>query len=85
MAKSFLSALLGILIDEGAIASLDEPVVTYAPALRGSAYETATIRQVAQMSSGVVFDEDYLDFWSDINRMGRVWRLAGRSTTSPRT
>jgi CubicO group peptidase (beta-lactamase class C family) len=73
VAKSFLSALLGILIDEGAIASLDEPVVTYAPALRGSAYETATIRQVAQMSSGVVFDEDYLD----INRMGRVLALGG--------
>lgn len=77
VAKSFLSALLGVLIDEGAIASLDEPVVTYAPALRGSAYEPATIRQVAQMSSGVVFDEDYLDFWSDINRMGRVLALGG--------
>lgn len=30
------------------------------------------------MASGVVFDEDYLDFNSDINRMGRVLAL-GRS------
>ena len=29
------------------------------------------------MSSGVAFDEDYLDFWSDINRMGRVLALGG--------
>jgi CubicO group peptidase (beta-lactamase class C family) len=27
------------------------------------------------MSSGVKFNEDYLDFWSDINRMGRVLAL----------
>jgi hypothetical protein len=29
------------------------------------------------MSSGVTFDEDYLDFNSDINRMGRVLALGG--------
>ncbi|MBV7408657.1 serine hydrolase [Maritimibacter sp. DP1N21-5] len=77
VAKSFLSALLGTVIEEGVIESLDDPVVKYAPLLQGSAYEGATIRQVAQMSSGVVFDEDYLDFWSDINRMGRVLALGG--------
>lgn len=30
------------------------------------------------MASGVTFDEDYLDFNSDINRMGRVLALGGR-------
>ncbi len=29
------------------------------------------------MASGVAFNEDYLDFWSDINRMGRVLALGG--------
>ncbi len=77
VAKSFLSALMGILIDEGQIVSLDDPVTTYAPALAGSAYDGATIRNVAHMASGVAFDEDYLDFWSDINRMGRVLALGG--------
>lgn len=78
VAKSFLSALFGIVVDEGAIASLDDPVTKYAPALAGGAYDGATIRNVLQMASGVTFDEDYLDFWSDINKMGRVLAL-GRS------
>ncbi|MCK8465394.1 beta-lactamase family protein [Aliiroseovarius sp. S1339] len=75
VAKSFLSALTGIVLEQGAIASLDDPVEQYAPALRGSAYEGASIRNVLNMSSGVVFNEDYLDFDSDINRMGRVLAL----------
>lgn len=77
MAKSYISALFGILLKEGAIASLDDKVTRYAPALAGSAYGRATIRNVLQMSSGVTFNEDYLDFHSDINRMGRVLALGG--------
>jgi CubicO group peptidase (beta-lactamase class C family) len=77
VAKSFLSALTGILLADGTLASLDIPVADLAPALSGSAYDGATLRQVLQMSSGVTFDEDYLDFNSDINRMGRVLALGG--------
>jgi len=77
VAKSYLSALLGVLMDEGVIASLDDPVIKYAPKLKGSAYETASIRNVLNMASGVTFDEDYLDYDSDINRMGRVLALGG--------
>lgn len=77
VAKSYLSALFGIMLEEGAIASLDEPVTKYAPALAGGAYDSATIRNVLNMSSGVTFDEDYLDQNSDINRMGRVLALGG--------
>ncbi|SLN44728.1 serine hydrolase domain-containing protein [Pseudooctadecabacter jejudonensis] len=72
VAKSYLSTLLGILHEDGTLPDLDAPVTQYVPALVGSAYDGATIRNVLQMSSGVTFDEDYLDFWSDINRMGRV-------------
>ncbi|UWQ13760.1 beta-lactamase family protein [Aliiroseovarius sp. M344] len=75
VAKSFLSALTGIVLEQGAIASLDDPVERYVPELKGSAYEGATLRNVLNMSSGVVFNEDYLDFNSDINRMGRVLAL----------
>lgn len=78
VAKSFLSALVGVLIEEGAIASLDDPVTRYAPQLAGSAYDGTTLRNVLNMASGVTFDEDYLDFRSDINRMGRVLALGGR-------
>ncbi len=77
VAKSFLSALMGIILDEGAIDSIDDPVTKYAPALIGSAYETTTIRNVLNMASGVTFNEDYLDFNSDINKMGRIIGLGG--------
>ena len=72
VAKSFLSVLMGVLVDDGTIPDLDAPVIQYVPSLAGSAYNGASIRDVLQMSSGVTFDEDYLDFWSDINKMGRV-------------
>lgn len=77
VAKSFLSALFGIIQAEGAIGSLDDQVTKYAPLLKGSAYDGATVRDVLTMSSGVAFNEDYLDFWSDINKMGRVLALGG--------
>jgi CubicO group peptidase (beta-lactamase class C family) len=77
VAKSYLSALFGILLEEGAIASIDDPVTKYAPLLKGSAYDGASIRNVLNMASGVTFDEDYLDYDSDINRMGREVALGG--------
>jgi len=77
VAKSFLSALMGIVLDEGDIASIDDQVTKYAPSLISSAYEGATIRNVLNMASGVAFNEDYLDFNSDINKMGRVLALGG--------
>ncbi|WP_170790355.1 serine hydrolase domain-containing protein [Ruegeria lacuscaerulensis] len=77
VAKSYLSALFGILLAEGAIGSLDDPVVQYAPKLAGTAYDGATVRNVLNMASGVTFNEDYFDPNSDINRMGRVVALGG--------
>lgn len=77
VAKSFLSALMGVIVDEGLIDSIDAPVTRYAPSLIGTAYDSATIKDVLQMSSGVTFDEDYLDQSSDINRMGRILALGG--------
>lgn len=77
VAKSVLSLLMGTLHDDGTIPDLDAQVSQYATELRGSAYDGATIRQVLRMSSGVAFDEDYLDRWSDINWMGYVLALGG--------
>ena len=77
LAKSYLSALLGVLLEEGKIGSIEDPVTQYAPILKGSAYDGASIRNVLNMASGVTFDEDYFDQNSDINRMGRVIALGG--------
>lgn len=78
ISKSYLSTLLGILIDEGAIGSLDDRAADYALQLAGSGYDQATIGDILQMTSGIVFDEDYLDFFSDINKMGRILALGGK-------
>lgn len=77
VSKSWLSALFGIMIEEGVVSSIDDRVVDYVPELAGTAYDTATIKNVLQMSSGVVFNEDYFDYDSDINKMGRVLALGG--------
>lgn len=77
VAKSFLSALMGIVVADGDIQSIDDPVTKYVPELTGTAYEGATIRNILHMSSGVTFNEDYLAFNSDINKMGRVLALGG--------
>lgn len=77
VAKSYLSALFGIVMADGQIESLDDPVTKYVPKLVGTAYDGVSIRNVLNMASGVKFNEDYLDFYSDINRMGRVLALDG--------
>jgi len=77
MSKSFVSALTGLALESGQISSIDDPVTPYVPMLRRSAYNKATLRNVLNMASGVDFNEDYLDFYSDINKMGRVLALGG--------
>jgi CubicO group peptidase (beta-lactamase class C family) len=69
VAKSFTSTLLGAAIKDGHIASLDDLVTQYIPQLAGSAYEGVTVRQLATMTSGVKWNEDYTDPNSDVARM----------------
>lgn len=79
MSKSITSMLLGALIDKGIIPAdaLDYQLVDHLPALKGSGYDGASLRHVLHMSSGVAFNEDYLDYHSDINRLGRVIGTGG--------
>lgn len=69
IAKSVVSALIGIALEEGHIRSIDDPIVDYVPALAGSAYDGVTIEDALTMSSGVAFDEDYANPLSDVNRL----------------
>jgi CubicO group peptidase (beta-lactamase class C family) len=54
-AKSFASMLVGIAIDEGYIASVDDPVIKYLPELKGRGLDELTIRHLLTMSSGIRF------------------------------
>ncbi len=57
MAKSFVSTLIGIAIQEGKIKSLDEPVGDFLPEFKTD--EELTIRDLMTMSSGSNWDESY--------------------------
>jgi CubicO group peptidase (beta-lactamase class C family) len=59
MAKTVTSMLVGIAIAEGHIRSVDDPASAYVPALRGTEYGGTSIRHLLQMSSGVLFVEQY--------------------------
>ena len=73
--KSFVSALVGISVEEGKIKNINLPVSDIVPLLKGTGYEGVPLKDVLEMSSGVRFDEDYAEFYSDINRMGRTIAL----------
>jgi CubicO group peptidase (beta-lactamase class C family) len=75
VAKSFVSALFGIAVSEGSIKDINQPVTDYLPLLKNSGYNGVSIKNVLQMSSGIRFNEDYADFNSDINKMGRYFAL----------
>jgi CubicO group peptidase (beta-lactamase class C family) len=65
MTKSITGLLAEILVIEGA---LDETVLVsdVIPEIAGSAFATATVRQVMDMTTGVKFSEDYADPNADI-------------------
>lgn len=69
VAKSFTSTLLGAAIRDGFIGNLQDPVTKYIPELAGSAYDDVTVEQLATMTSGVSWNEDYTDPDSDVAKM----------------
>ncbi|HNS11028.1 MAG TPA: serine hydrolase [Bacteroidia bacterium] len=60
MAKSYVSALIGIAIAEGKIVSEDDLVIKYVPELKVSpGWDKVTIHHLLQMSSGIRSSEAY--------------------------
>lgn len=61
MAKSVVSLLLGMAIDEGRVSGVDDPVTRYLPELRDNdpRFERITLRHLLSMRSGIAFDEGY--------------------------
>ncbi len=73
MAKTVVGMAVGIAVAEGRIASIEDPVDKYQPALANSAWKGVAIHQVLNMSSGVKFDETYDKPDTDIARLSRPW------------
>ena len=65
MAKSVISILIGIAIDDGLIKSVNEPITNYIPELKQSGFEKVTIEHLLQMTSGLDFNESYVSPFSE--------------------
>ncbi len=70
MAKSVVSALIGVAIAEGHIASIAEPVTRYLPELLNNdpRFEQVTLAHLLRMRSGIAFDEGYGSPFSEAAR-----------------
>ncbi len=59
--KSYVSALVGIAIDEGYIKSIDQPVTDFIPELKSRGFQKVTIKDLLEMRSGIKFSENYIN------------------------
>lgn len=65
MAKSVTSILIGCAIDERLIKSVDEPIINYIPELSKNGFNKVTIKHLLQMTSGIKFNESYVNPFGD--------------------
>ena len=65
VAKSIVSLLIGVALDEGDIKSLDEPVANYLKEFKSKNREKITIRDLLTMSSGLDWSESAKNQLSD--------------------
>lgn len=69
VAKSVSSMLVGVALKEGNIESLEDPLKKYISELNGYDYGEVTVRQLLTMTSGIEWNEDYVDHNSDVAQM----------------
>lgn len=68
--KAYVSALVGIALEEGLISDLNDPLTKYAPVLKGSGFDGATIDHALRMTTGARWNEFDISLTSDLVRMG---------------
>lgn len=84
VSKSITSLLVGIAIDEGYIAGVQDPITRYVPVLKGRdpKFERLTIEHLLNMRSGLKFKESYAKPFSGmarhyygLNQLGKIKKL----------
>lgn len=65
MAKSVTSILIGCAIEDKFIKSVKEPITNYIPELKKRGFDAVTIEHVLQMTSGIDFNESYINPFGD--------------------
>ena len=66
VSKSVAAALVGVALQRGDLASLDEPAATYIDAWANTASENVTIRQLLTMTSGRYYSVTADYFWPNV-------------------
>lgn len=66
MAKSFISAMIGMAIDEGKIKSTAEPITNYIDFLDKEKFGRITIQHLLDMQSGIKNNESYINPFGDV-------------------
>lgn len=69
IAKSVVSLLYGVAMNEGLIQSLDDRVADYLPPFKGTGYGDVPLRDLLHMASGIQWNEDYEDPRSDVAKL----------------
>ncbi len=59
VAKTFVSALTGIAIEEGYIKSVDDPITDYLSGFKHDGFDQVSIKNLLNMRSGIKFSESY--------------------------
>jgi CubicO group peptidase (beta-lactamase class C family) len=75
MTKTITAMLVGQAVARGEIASLDDPISRYVPALADGAYGRASIRNVLEMRSGADIEERY-DFGANPSLAAQIHETA---------
>ncbi len=68
MAKSYVSALVGIALHDGAIKSTAEPITTYLDFLNKEKFGKITIQHLLDMQSGIYYNEHYNNPFADVGK-----------------
>lgn len=68
VAKSFISALVGIAIVEGKITSVKDPITKYLPDFKDKNFNKITLEHLLNMESGIRFRENYANPFAEIGR-----------------
>jgi CubicO group peptidase (beta-lactamase class C family) len=78
VSKSLVGCVVGALVKQRVLA-LDADVSSYVPALVGTGYDGATVRQLLDMRSGIRFSEAYLDPEAEVRLLEQAIGWAPRT------
>jgi len=66
MSKSYVSALIGIAIEEGHIKSVEEPITNYIKSFKHDGFDSITIEHILNMRTGIDYTENYYNPFGNI-------------------